>query len=371
MQSIKKRINGFSVEHLKTFLRIKYAELIKRLPEGNVYIWGSGRLGKFANKQCALNSISVKGFIDNDLEKVNVDDKIFSSEVLQHDDIVIIASFFCFEITEQIKTLNIENYIYYEELATALESFDIYYQAFEDRGKDVQENKDKYIQIFRLLGDDLSREIYGNIMDYKMSLDGEYTKRAYELSIAEGKQDFDKLIVSRLGDKCCFYDVGGFDGQSTVDFIHSVNHYSKIYFFEPDEKIMRYAKNRLNGMSDIYYVQAIVGAERGIAKYDALGGGAGSVSDEGEDIVEVVTLDDFVESGVIYIKMDVEGYELTALQGARKFIAENKPLLSVSVYHKPGDIHKVIEYVLALNPEYKVYMRHYTKTYADTRCYFI
>lgn len=371
MQNIKKKINEFSVENLKAFLKFKYAELIKLLPERGVYIWGSGRLGKFAYNQCALNNISVKGFIDNDLEKVRVDDKVFSCEILQRDDIVIIASLFYFEIAEQIRALNIKNYIYYEELATVLDSFDIYYQAFEDRGKDIQENREKYIAVFEYLADDLSKEIYENIMEYKMSLDGEYTKRAYELSMLEGKQDFDKLIVSRLGDKCCFFDVGGFDGQSTVDFICSVDHYSKIYFFEPDEKIMERAKSRLSDVNDIYFVQAIVGAEKGIANYNALGGGAGNVSGIGEDAVEVVALDDFIENGMSYIKMDIEGYEQTALQGSRKFIAENKPMLSISVYHKPGDIHNLIEYILALNPDYKVYMRHYTKTYADTRCYFI
>lgn len=85
----------------------------------------------------------------------------------------------------------------------------------------------------------------------------------------------------------------------------------------------------------------------------------------------MVKLDDFIESADSYIKIDVEGWEEAALEGARNAIKEYKPMLSVSVYHKPGDIHKLVNKILAWNPAYQVYLRHYTETYADTRAYFI
>lgn len=85
-------------------------------------------------------------------------------------------------------------------------------------------------------------------------------------------------------------------------------------------------------------MHAIVGAEIGIANYNVLGGGAGNVSGIGDDAVEVIALDDFLENGMSYIKIDIEGYGLAALQGTRKFIVEDKSRHSISVYHNSGVI---------------------------------
>ncbi|MCM1414523.1 MAG: FkbM family methyltransferase [bacterium] len=82
-------------------------------------------------------------------------------------------------------------------------------------------------------------------------------------------------------------------------------------------------------------------------------------------------LDDFVFSSDSYIKMDVEGFEVSVLNGCEQAIRNYRPMLSVSLYHKVGDIHSLINKILEWNPDYRVYMRHYTGTYADTRAYFI
>ena len=85
----------------------------------------------------------------------------------------------------------------------------------------------------------------------------------------------------------------------------------------------------------------------------------------------MVKLDDYISGRNSYVKLDVEGYEAEVLQGMKNSILRFKPLLAVSVYHIPGDIHKMAEMLLSWNPDYKVYIRHYTKSYADTVCYFV
>lgn len=72
-----------------------------------------------------------------------------------------------------------------------------------------------------------------------------------------------------------------------------------------------------------------------------------------------------------YIKMDIEGAEMDAILGMKNMIKNNHPVMCISIYHKLGDMHFLIRKVLSLYPDYKVYLRHYSRTYADTVAYFI
>lgn len=67
--------------------------------------------------------------------------------------------------------------------------------------------------------------------------------------------------------------------------------------------------------------------------------------------------------------MDVEGGELQSLIGARNTIRENKPRLAISVYHHPEDVVEIAEYILELNPEYKLLLRQYNSNFWETILY--
>lgn len=54
------------------------------------------------------------------------------------------------------------------------------------------------------------------------------------------------------------------------------------------------------------------------------------------------------------IKLDVEGYELEALIGAKETIKKFKPVIVISVYHKGQDLFEVPKLVKNLVPEYKL-----------------
>ena len=95
------------------------------------------------------------------------------------------------------------------------------------------------------------------------------------------------------------------------------------------------------------------------------------IDENGEDEVEVRALDEVVDGKVTFIKMDIEGAELESLKGARKIIQEQKPKLAICVYHKKEDIFDIPEYILSLNSEYKLYLRHYTLDEWDTVLYAI
>jgi FkbM family methyltransferase len=85
-----------------------------------------------------------------------------------------------------------------------------------------------------------------------------------------------------------------------------------------------------------------------------------SFSDDFEQVihVSVVDLDSlFLGCNINYIKMDIEGAELSALRGSSQIIREQAPNLAICVYHKPEDLWKIPKVIDELQPNYDMYLR--------------
>lgn len=82
------------------------------------------------------------------------------------------------------------------------------------------------------------------------------------------------------------------------------------------------------------------------------------------DNFESTSLDDYVKinnvSRVDYIKMDIEGYELLALEGSSNILRDFKPRLAICAYHKPEDLWEIPILIKKLNPTYKLYFGHHS-----------
>ena len=76
--------------------------------------------------------------------------------------------------------------------------------------------------------------------------------------------------------------------------------------------------------------------------------------------VEMTSIDNTVGSDeVTFIKMDIEGSELKALEGARKTIERCKPRLAICVYHRIDDIIAIPEFIRSTGIDYRLYFRNY------------
>jgi len=78
--------------------------------------------------------------------------------------------------------------------------------------------------------------------------------------------------------------------------------------------------------------------------------------------VQTITIDDLVEeegiNRVDFIKMDIEGSELQALQGAEKTIRKFRPKLAIAIYHNNDDFVVIPNYLKKLGLNYKFYLGH-------------
>ena len=71
-----------------------------------------------------------------------------------------------------------------------------------------------------------------------------------------------------------------------------------------------------------------------------------------------ITIDSLIKTPVTMIKMDIEGSELKALEGAEKIIKKYSPKLYVCAYHRNEDMFALPMKILELNSNYKLFFRH-------------
>ena len=232
----------------------------------------------------------------------------------------------------------------------------------------IRQNEEKYKELYNLLSDERSKRTLMCVLRFRV--DGNYETLHSESDYTHN-QYFDKDIM-KFSDAEVFADCGGFVGDTTSLFISRVHDFSKIYIYEPNpinhQKATQLLTRQEAGKIDkIIIRKAGVGIET-ISSKISLSGAGSHVSDDGDCDIQIVSLDEDIQEPITFIKMDVEGFELDALKGARNHILAEKPKLAICVYHKPDDLWEIPEYILSLNPEYKLYLRQYMSGDGENPC---
>ncbi|MCE2939940.1 MAG: FkbM family methyltransferase [Fimbriimonadaceae bacterium] len=85
----------------------------------------------------------------------------------------------------------------------------------------------------------------------------------------------------------------------------------------------------------------------------------------------MTSIDEAVGEPISFVKMDIEGWELPALKGAKRHVLEDHPKLAVAVCHHPSDFWRIPEHILGVRDDYRIYLRHYREGWSETVMYFI
>lgn len=225
-------------------------------------------------------------------------------------------------------------------------------------------------KLWVLLADDESRKVLHNLVRFRLTFD----KRYIDAVCSNNLQYFEQGIV-HLIDDTIFLDCGAYTGD-TVECFHrqTGGHFKLAYCFEPDPENYRVLDERAAVLAPgrIIPVRCGLYSSSGNIRFQATGTiDARLIDCEGSIPVPVVSIDDYMadKDPPTYIKMDIEGAEREALEGARSTIRRWKPELAVSVYHKATDLWEIPLLMKSLNPGYKLYLRHYTTEIIDTVCY--
>lgn len=173
-----------------------------------------------------------------------------------------------------------------------------------------------------------------------------------------------------------FVDGGAYNGDTIFEFLAwSKGNEYKVYSIEPIKGMCELVEKRLqnDNIADVDVVNAATWCRNEELFFRDLGDGSSVIRNGREGIVvSGERIDDIVgKEGASFIKLDVEGSEMEALQGASETIQRCHPKLAICIYHKSTDIFDIGKYILSLNPKYKMAIRHYTLTNCETVLYAI
>ena len=230
--------------------------------------------------------------------------------------------------------------------------------------EDMKQHILEWAELYAALDDKVSRETLLDVSRYRLTADPRYM-RGYAVRLKD--QYFESFLDSR---QQVFVDAGGFDGDTTEEFCRRYPDYRRVLLFEPSAINMAVAQQRLGHMRDIEYFAIGLSDVEGTLRFNANAGPASAVCDDEGEAVPVTTLDHAVSEPVTFVKMDLEGWEVKALHGARGHIEREAPQLAIGVYHRASDFRDVARYVRSLNPSYRVRLRHYTQGWSETVMYF-
>ncbi len=343
-------------------------DLFDKVNEVNneLFIMGSNKYGLCLANWFKNHSITVKGFIDDFLYTNDFNGfKIFKSDCDFKNSFIIncVVEGRVIDVEkhiESLKPLYHDNYFriqkeYYNEL------LEITFLGHEELLLD-----DEIKQISNLLVDDQSKNEFQSVISFRKTRDINYMK-SFKMRLQEQYfEDFIQLDLNPI-----FVDGGGFDGKTTLMFTQLYPKYKKIFYFEPNIEMLEKSQQILKDYDNISFINKGIWKKNDILGFDNKLGSASKLDTEESTNIEVISLDNFIQEKIDFIKFDIEGAEYNALEGARNLIKEYKPKMAICIYHNSQDYIRIPKLIMSYNPDYKLYFRHYTQGVYESVMYFV
>lgn len=130
------------------------------------------------------------------------------------------------------------------------------------------------------------------------------------------------------------FECGGHHGCTAIPLSAWVGEKGKVITFEPKPSNFEIIRKNivLNNISNITALNKAVGSKNGRTYIsDASNASVQSSVVKGAIEVDVIALDDLIDLHPTFLKIDVEGYEVEVLKGAKK-ILQNRPKLAIEIH---------------------------------------
>jgi FkbM family methyltransferase len=181
-----------------------------------------------------------------------------------------------------------------------------------------------------------------------------------------------------LSDREVFIDCGAYDGDTINTLLRKQkSNFDRIIAFEPDPDNYRNLHNYVEQLSPelkakiVLHKLATSDCKEQL-RFSAMGTASSVLSNDGTLIVEAVTLDEvLVDTSPTFIKMDIEGGELAALEGGRKTITTSLPILAISTYHCQDHLWRIPLLIRSFSSEYRLFLRPHGEECWDGVCYAV
>lgn len=346
-------------------------EYIKvNLYQKNIVIYGAGGFGKEIAGVLLNHKIKPTSFLDINLKGQLLGIPISHPEKLSDKNVVVVLA-----IVLNKKTRN-EIYEYLNKLGytNILDAQKIRAMYIELEGNHTFEYldsiKDEILKPLAFLADEESKETYTKNVISHLSRDYENVAETDEI-----EQYFLTNIPFKRGFKR-FVDCGGYIGDTFLKLLELNNGVEEYIAFEPiNENFQKLVQNTSKKNIKSITFPSAVSDKTGIIRFNNMLGSS-SINEDGSVSVMGVKLDDVLHNyNTTFIKMDIEGEELKALEGAKEIILGAKPELAICVYHYINHFWEIPNLLYNWNREfnlgYKFYLRTHSSACMETVLYAV
>ncbi len=324
------------------------------------YILGINKLTK-----SVLRHVEVDGVID-DFTRVQHSRKkdIFQIEDVPKDALILWTSTGSpLEVKNKLNEMGFKNISYLALFKYS--NLDLVHPPFiTDFEEDFRNNREKYDEIYNLLADEKSKKVFEKVINFKISFDYNFMNG---FTNNHSEQYFDKELIPEIKD-IVFLDGGGYVGDTIPQIIDNFKDFKKIYLVEPNKLHINIAKRDFFHIKNIEFINCGLGNKTIKSENKENIDNNCNHNYQAQDIDKI---DNLIDEKVDFIKLDIEGAEQDAIDGAKETIKKYKPILAICVYHKAEDWYKIPQKVLEIESEYKIYLRHYMEGIFETVMYFI
>lgn len=232
---------------------------------------------------------------------------------------------------------------------------------------------EKLALMFDLLEDEQSKEAaYWQVRSW--FADSTELNAMFFKDIMVGDGYVPKDIFTGMDEKVLI-DCGTYDGDTYRYLKDKGVTWQKYVGFEMDRKnyneFLKHMTNQKERETIQLYNAGVGDKEETIRYFNGLTGS--KIIENGSERSSIVLIDKILDDTdeVSYLKMDIEGAEMSALRGASGTIRRCRPKCAICAYHQPSDLWEIPIYLKELVPEYKVYFRHHDYIHSDIICYAI
>ena len=215
--------------------------------------------------------------------------------------------------------------------------------------------------VYENLSDDLSKNCMLDILSFRLGINNPYASFKHD-----DNQYFNELTLPALqGKEINYIDGGAYNGDTYLQ-LASLTDISSAFLFEPDQENYNQLKTNVEKFKNkTLCIPLALTDGYSILSFNGDAGEGGAISDVGSQHIATVSLDEMIQQQSIdFIKLDVEGAEISAIKGASRLIGDSRPTLAISLYHRPEDVWEIPELIFSLCENYRFYIRqHYFNSF--------
>lgn len=228
--------------------------------------------------------------------------------------------------------------------------------------KKIIKNYNNISEIIDVLQDEESKKYIKDSIISRLTRNPLYLKKNNNI---RDSYTYDNIVLPKKGDH--IIDCGAYVGDTAELFLKQLKGQCKIYCIEP----FKNSYNQLieNVKSTSYEVECLNYAVSNRKSHEIIRCNEDEITVSANlnnklgkliNQIKVNKLDDIFKNAkkIDFIKFDIEGEEVNALDGARNIIKKYKPRMVISAYHLVEHFWEIPKIIKEIEPCYKVYAGH-------------